>query len=83
MSIADIVGQIFWIGTLATPVFSFLILRKADLSRTSKILFGVVITIFLAIIFMVIALSLIFRNGLGPDSTYGEIKKEMQACISF
>lgn len=65
----DIISQILWYGILATPIVSLFIVRKLNLwSIRVKILSGVLITIVLAAIFYVIAMAIVLRNGLGPDS---------------
>jgi ribose/xylose/arabinose/galactoside ABC-type transport system permease subunit len=51
MNFLDIIGQFFWFGILATPVLSFLIVRKAQLSVISKIMLGTLTTLLLAAIF--------------------------------
>lgn len=66
MSILDIIGQIFWFGILATPLIAFFCVRKLEVGFGIKILVGVLITAVLAVLFYVIALGIIFRNGLGP-----------------
>jgi len=63
----DIAGQIFWYGILTTPVISFFIVRKLkNLSLGQKILSGALITIVLAMVFYVVAMAIVLRNGLGP-----------------
>lgn len=65
--IADIIGQIFWFGILATPIISFFIVRKLkDLSVAGKIIVGTLLTFCLGAIFLAIAMGIFFRDGLGP-----------------
>ena len=65
--ILDIIGQFFWFGILATPIISFFIVRKLNsISIGGKILIGILITLFLAAIFYIIAMTILLRNGLGP-----------------
>ncbi|TAL44141.1 MAG: hypothetical protein EPN92_09205 [Chitinophagaceae bacterium] len=65
--ILDIIGQIFWFGLLATPVISFFIVRKLKtLSISEKILSGISITLVLAVVFYLVAMSIVLRDGLGP-----------------
>jgi hypothetical protein len=65
--IADIIGQIFWFGILATPVIAFFIVRKLNsLNIGGKVLSGVLITLFLAAIFYTVSMAILLRNGLGP-----------------
>jgi hypothetical protein len=63
--IADIIGQIFWFGMLATPLISLLIVRRLSLTTGSKILLGIAITLILAVVFYCIALGIVTRDGLG------------------
>jgi hypothetical protein len=64
--IVDIIGQIFWFGILATPLISFLIVRRVDsLAIGRKILLGIGITLILAVVFYFIALGIVTRDGLG------------------
>jgi hypothetical protein len=66
--VIDIIGQIFWFGILATPLISFLILRRSRLTPTSvKILIGILLTIAMSTVFYIIAMSILLRDGLGPS----------------
>jgi len=65
--IADLIGGIFWFGILATPLISFLIVRKfKSITKTEKFIAGIIITVFLAVVFYHIAISIIFKDGMGP-----------------
>lgn len=70
MKFWDITGQVFWFGILTTPLFSFLIIRKIKSTTIAKIALFILITLVLSVIFYLLAFSIIFRNGLGPDSVY-------------
>jgi hypothetical protein len=60
----DILAGIFWYGILATPLIAFLIVRKRPLTLSTKIWLGAGFALSLAIIFLVIAMKIYFRNGL-------------------
>ena len=64
--IVDIIGQIFWFGIVATPLISFLVVRKFNMRIGAKILSGILITLALATFFYLIAMVIILRDGLGP-----------------
>ena len=63
----DTIGQILWWSIFATPVLSWLVMRKRQgNSENSKWGYTVILTLFLAIILFFISMSIILRNGLGP-----------------
>ena len=65
--IADVVGQIFWYGMLATPLIAYFIVRKLNnMSPGAKIFAGILITFILAAIFFFISMEILLRDGLGP-----------------
>jgi hypothetical protein len=66
MNFLDIIGGVFWFGILTTPALSFLLVRKMQLSLPLKIVLGILTAFLLAVIFYLIALSILFRNGMGP-----------------
>ena len=66
-STIDSIGQIFWYGILATPLISFLIVRKcSSLNRSVKVIKVIAIAFLLACVFLIISWSILMRNGLGP-----------------
>lgn len=66
MDYLDIIGQIFWFGIAFTPVLSFIIVRKMEITLIAKIFLGILLTIILGFLFFSIALIILLRNGLGP-----------------
>jgi hypothetical protein len=65
--LADVIGGILWFGMFATPLISFLIVRRfKSLNTVEKIIIGALIAIFLTVIFYNISLDIIFRDGMGP-----------------
>jgi hypothetical protein len=65
--ILDIIAGVFWYGIILTPLIAYFIVRKfEDVSTIAKILIGFLIMLILSIIFFVIAIEIIFRDGMGP-----------------
>jgi hypothetical protein len=70
MDFGDFIGEFFLFGVFATPLISFLIVRKTDVSNIAKLVLGILITLLLGMIFLLLGFSIILRNGLGPDNVY-------------
>ncbi len=65
--IVDVIGQVFFFGILATPIISFLIVRRVEeVSVIGKLILGILITFCLGAIFFGIAMGILLRDGLGP-----------------
>lgn len=66
-ALIDLIGQAFGFGIFATPLVSYLIVRKSStLDRGGKLIASVAITIALILVFFTISWTILFRNGLGP-----------------
>ena len=65
--VLDIIAGIFWYGIILTPIIAYFIVRKfEDISIIGKIIIGFLIMLILSITFFVIAMGIIFRDGMGP-----------------
>lgn len=64
----DTIGQIFWFGSLATPLIAIpLFWREKSMSKVSRITWGLLTALVLSAIFIFTGLSILLRNGLGPS----------------
>ena len=67
MEAADIIGQILWFGILATPLIGIIIAkREKELSIAGKIILAVAVTLLLSMVFVMVAMGIFMRDGLGP-----------------
>lgn len=67
MEVADVIGEIFWFGILATPLIGFVIARREkELSITAKVILAVAVTVLLSMVFYMVAMGIFMRDGLGP-----------------
>ena len=78
----DIIGQIFWFGILATPIISFLIVRKYSATTGQKILTGICITVILAVIFFGIAWAILFEDWIRPHLKAAPASQWAFCCLT-
>lgn len=65
--VLDLIGQVLWFGILATPLPSFLLVRKMKLQRTAvRVLVFIGLTLGLALLLFSLSWAILLRNGLGP-----------------
>jgi hypothetical protein len=63
----DLLGQILWYSIFITPIITIpIIWRISKLNKVLRLLLGILIAGILSLIFYVISLSIIFRDGMGP-----------------
>lgn len=66
-SMIDIIGGLFWFGILGTPLLAYWMAgRDKHMHWVWRVVLTLVVTVILAIVFYHIALSIIFRDGMGP-----------------
>jgi hypothetical protein len=64
---ADAIGQILLVGILFTPIIAFFLARRMKSSTYGeKVVACILFTAFLALLFFIVAMGILMRDGLGP-----------------
>jgi len=67
----DTLGQILWFLMFATPLITVpLVWKFSGQNKVLRVVIGLVLALALSFLLFQISLSIIFRNGMGPDSVY-------------
>jgi hypothetical protein len=63
----DTLGKILWIAMFLTPLLTIPLAWKfLEIKKIYRILFGLIVALFLSFILYHVSLGIIFRHGMGP-----------------
>jgi tryptophan-rich sensory protein len=64
----DTIGEILWFAMFFTPVITVPLVWRYNKSNTKtiRIIIGLVLALVLSLIFYMISMGILLRNGLGP-----------------
>jgi hypothetical protein len=64
----DLLGEILWYAMFFTPVITIPLFWRFDSTsnKKMKVINGMLLAFLISLVFLVISLTILFRNGLGP-----------------